>query len=115
MLTERQHLVEFSPVIKSFIPMYEKWGLLHILHHKSFSKCCDFKTFHLEIGHSNTILMKNSYPPCFTDSFIKSYLNKLHTPKIIVHNVSKTDVFVDLSFLGSTSFLFERRLKNLII
>ena len=35
---------------ESFIPMYQKRGLLHTLLHRSFSICCDFKTFHFEIG-----------------------------------------------------------------
>ena len=35
---------------ESFIPTYQKRGLLHTLLHRSFSICCDFKTFHFEIG-----------------------------------------------------------------
>ena len=30
---------------ESFIPTYQKRGLLHTLLHRSFSICCDFKTF----------------------------------------------------------------------
>ena len=70
----------FSGVLtnyESFIPMYEKRGLLHILLHRSFSICCDFKTFHFEIDHLKTILIKNNYPLNFIDSCIKSFLNKL--------------------------------------
>ena len=43
---------------KSFIPTYQKRGLLHTLLHRSFSICCDFKTFHFEIDHLKTILIK---------------------------------------------------------
>ena len=38
--------------------------------------------------------MKNNYPPNFIDSFIKSFLNKLYTPKAIVQNVLKRKVLV---------------------
>ena len=33
---------------ESFIPTYQKRGLLHTLLHRSFSICCDFKTFYFE-------------------------------------------------------------------
>ena len=50
------------------------------------------------------ILRKNNYPPNFIDSCTESFLNKLCTPKVIVQNVPKINVFVKLPFLGSTSF-----------
>ena len=89
---------------ESFIPMYQKRGLLHTLLHRSFSICCDFETFHFEIDHLKTILIKNNYPLNFIDSCIKLFLNKLYTPKVMVPNVPKRNVFVKLPFLGSTSF-----------
>ena len=87
-----------------FIPTYQKRGLLHTLLHMSFSICCNFMTFHFEIDHLKTILIKNNYPLNFIDSCIKSFLNKLCTPKVMVPNVPKRNVFVKLPFLGSTSF-----------
>ena len=74
---------------ESFIPTYQKNELLHTLFHKSFSICCDFKTFHFEINHLKTIIMKNNYSPHFINSCIKSFLNRLYTPKVIVQNVAK--------------------------
>ena len=56
--------------------------------------------------------MKNSYPPIFIDLYIKSFL-KLYTPKIIVQNVPKRNVFVKLPFLGSTSFQIRKKLQKL--
>ena len=47
---------------ESFIPTYQKRGLLHTLFHRSFSICCDFKTFHFEVDHLKTILIKGNYP-----------------------------------------------------
>ena len=69
---------------ESFIPTYQKRGLLHTLTYRSFSICCDSKTFHFEIDHLKTILMKNNYVLNFIDLCIKSFLNNLHTPKVIV-------------------------------
>ena len=98
---------------KSFIPTYQNRGLLHALLHRSFSICCDFKSFHFEINHLKTILIKNNYPSNFIDLYIKSFLNKLYTPKVMVPNVPKRNVFVNLPFLGSTSFQIPKKLQKL--
>ena len=98
---------------ESFISTYQKRGLLHTLLHRSFSICCDFKTFHFEIDHLKTILIKNNYPLNFIDSCIKSFLNKLYTPKVVIPNVPKRNVFVKLPFLGSTSFQIRKKLQKL--
>ena len=49
----------------------------------------------------------------FIDSCIKSFLNKLYTPKVVVTNVPKRNVFVKLPFLGSTSFEIRKKLQKL--
>ena len=88
---------------ESFIPTYQKMGLLHTLLQSSFSICCNFKKFHFEIDYLKTILIKNNYPLNFIDMCIKSFLNKLYTPKVMVPNVPKRNVFVKLPFLGNSS------------
>ena len=98
---------------ESFIPTYQKRGLLHTLLHMSFSICCDFKTFHFEIDHLKTILIKNNYSLNFIDSCIKPFLNKLYTRKVVVPNIPKRNVFVKLPFLGSTSFPIRKKLQKL--
>ena len=67
---------------ESFIPKYQKRGLLNTFLHRSFSICCDFKTFHFEIDHLKAILIKNNYSSNFIDSCIKSFLNKLYHLKL---------------------------------
>ena len=89
---------------ENFTSTYQKRGLLHTLLQRSFSICCDFKTFHFEIDHLKTILIKNNYPLNFIDSCIKSFLNKLYTPKVMVPNVPKRNVFIKLPFLASSLF-----------
>ena len=89
---------------ESFIPTYQKRGLSHTSLHRSFSICCDFKTFHFEIDHLKTILIKNNDPVNFIDSCVKSFLNKLYTRKVMVPNVPKRKYFVKSTFIGSTSF-----------
>ena len=61
-----------------------------------------------------TIPIKNNYSPNFTDScIIKSFLNKLYTPKVKVQNLPERNVFVKLSFFGSTSFQIRKKLQKL--
>ena len=93
--TENCHLVGFPPIMKvSF--QRTKSGLLHTLLRRNFSICWDFKTFHFEIDHLKTILIKNNYPLNFIDLCIKSFFNKLYTPKVMVPNVPKRHVFVQI-------------------
>ena len=47
------------------------------------------------------------------DSRIESFLNKLYTPKVVVPNVPKRNVFVKLSFLGNISFQIQKKLQKL--
>ena len=105
--------VNYKSSYESFIPTYQKRGLLQTLLHRSFSICCNSKTFHFEIDHLKTIFIKNSYLLNFIDSFIKSFLNKLYTPKVVVPNIPKRNVFVKLPLLGSTSFRILKTLQKL--
>ena len=49
----------------------------------------------------------------FIDSCIKSFLNKLHLPKLMALNVPKRNAFFKLPFLGSTSFQIRKNLQKL--
>ena len=99
---ENRHFVDFSPIMKVSFQRY--FMHLHTLLHRSFSICCDFKTFYFEIDELKIILMKIGYSPNFIDLCIKSFLNKWYTPKVMIQNVPKRKVFVKLPLLESTSF-----------
>ena len=85
---------EVFNIYKSFIPTYQKRGLLH---------------------HLKNILIKNNYPLNFIDSCIKSFLNKLCARKAVNPNVPKRNVFVKLPFLRSTSFQIRKKLQNYLV
>ena len=97
----------------SFNPTFQKRGLLHALFQRSFSICCDFKTFHFNLDHLKTIPIKNEYPLNFIDSCIKYFLNELCTPKFLISNVPKRNVLVKLPFLGILSFQIRKKLQKL--
>ena len=46
---------------------------------------------------------KKSYPLSFIDSCIKSFFNKLYTPKVTVPNLPKRNSFVKVTVLGKYS------------
>ena len=46
--------MDFSPIMKVSFQRTKRRGLLYALLQKSFSVCCDFKTFHSEINHLKT-------------------------------------------------------------
>ena len=60
-----------------------------------------------------TILIKNNYSLNFIDSCIKSFLNKLDAPKVMVPNIPKRKASVKLPFLGSASFQIRKKLQIL--
>ena len=68
---------------ESFIPTYQRYYFIRVLAYVVISR-------HL-ISFGNRSFedypQENNYPQNFTDSCIKSFLNKLCTPKVIVQNV----------------------------
>ena len=56
---------------------------------------------------------KKKLPFSFVGSCIKWFLNEWYTPKVMVSNVSKRNVFVELPFLGSSSFQVRKKLQKL--
>ena len=113
--SRKSFLVEFSPIMKVSFQRTKKRGLLHTLLDRSFSTCCDFKTFQFEIDHLKTILIKNNYPLNFIDSCIKSFFSKLYTTKVVVPNVPKRNVFVKFRSWEVLRFIFERSFKNYLV
>ena len=91
---------------ESFIPTYQKRGLLRTLLHRSFSICGDFKTFYFEIDDLKTILIKKQLPLEF-HRFVY---------QIMVPNVPKTRFL--LRYYSSWEILhfkFERSFKIYLV
>lgn len=66
----------------------------------------------VDIDHLKISLRKDNFPLNFVDSSIKSFLNNFFAPKVIVHDIPKRDVFIKLSFSGSTSFQICKKLQK---
>ena len=113
MFTENQYLVEFSTIVKvSF--QQTKRGFFHTLLHRSFSIPCDFilKSIIWRLSSWKTIIVRISWIRVLNYSCIR-VSNKLYTPKVIVQDVPKRNIFVKLTFLGSTSFQIRKKLQKL--
>ena len=66
----------------------------------------------MDIDHLKISLRKDNFPVNFIDSSIKSFLNNFFAPKVIVHDIPKRDVFIKLSFSGSTLFQICKKLQK---
>ena len=56
---------------------------------------------------------RNGYPRHVVDLCIKTFLFKIHRPKVEIHTVPKREVFMVLPFLGSLSLKIRSQLQNL--
>ena len=106
-----------SPIMKVLFQLTKRGGLLHTLIHSSFSICCDFKTFHLEIDHLKTISMKKKkkIPWNFINSCVKAFRDKFYTPKVMAQIVPKRNIFVKLPLLRSTLLQVCKNFKNYLL
>ena len=105
--------IEVSTNRESLISNCQKRGLLQILVYRSFKIYCDLKTFHLEINDLKTIMKKNTYPPNSIDLRIKSFLNKQHKTEVVVNDVRKRVVSIELLFLVRASFQIRKKFQRL--
>ena len=74
-----------------------RWDQIFIIG-KNSTKCC----FSVNTNANSQILASKNKN--LIDSFVKSFLNKLYTPKVIAQNVPKRIIFVKVPFLRSTRF-----------
>ena len=98
----------------SFMPEQYKKGLIKTLLHRSFTFCCDWNRFEIEVTALKNIFRKNKFPLYFIEKVIGEFLNKIFIPKRIMMNVPKKEIFISLPYLGPESFHLKKRLTKLI-
>ena len=104
---------EFTPIMKVAFQCTKRKDFYTHYFIGVFAYVVILRHFILKLIIWRISLKKNNYPLNFIDSCIKSFLNKLYTPKVVVPNVPKRNVFVKLSFLGSTSCQIRKKLQKL--
>ena len=77
----------------SFIPMTYKKGLLLSLISRYFTICSSYQSFHCELQNFKQIFSLNGYPTSLIDNCIRTFLDKIFSPKPLVHSCSKKILF----------------------
>ena len=111
------HKPTFSGVyssFNSFIADEYKHGFIFTLLFRIFSIVSDFSKFHEEINYLKDVLKKNYFPTNLVDKYIKIFLNKQFSLKILEHTVPKKESFIVLPYLGMPSLCLRRRLQKSI-
>ena len=96
------------------MPDAYKKGLIFTLLHRAFVLCCNWNTFHSEVCFLKNIFKKNLFPENFTDSCIKSFLDKMFTVKKVLVTEPKKEIRICLPFLGKQSFELKKKLGKLV-
>ena len=97
----------------SFIPTVYKHGLIYSLLFRCFRICSDYGRFHDEIVILKDIFDKNDYPCNVVNFCIRTFLTKIHRPKVEVCTVPKREINILLPFLGITSLDIRTKLQDL--
>ena len=70
--------------------------------------------FHHETNILKSILYKNSYPRDFVDKFIKKFLDRVLTQKVVVSAVPKMNLMIVLPYLGKLSLQIRTRINRVM-
>ena len=68
----------------SFIFESNKTDLVFTFLFCRFTVCSEMQSFHSEVDKFRQIFKCNNYPVTFIDQFVKTFLNKIFVPKIIL-------------------------------
>ena len=74
----------------------------------------DFSKFHEEVNYLKDVLKKNYFPTNLVDKYIKIFLNKQFSQKILEHTVPKKELFIVLPYLGMSSLCLRTHLQKSI-
>ena len=95
----------------SFIPLDNKFGLVHTLWNRFFNLSSDFLKFHHEVDKVKKILSKNAYPQTFIDKCIQKFLN-MFIQRLQVPTVPKKELIIILPYLGNMSQIVKTKLTK---
>ena len=94
----------------SYMPKDYKKGLMYTLLHRGFSLCTNWSKFKSELLILKSIMGKNGYPRHFVDKCIKTFFDKMSTPKQLVPTVSKKELRICLPYMGIDSLKIRKEL-----
>ena len=100
--------------INSFIPMTYKKGLLLSLISRYFNICSSYQSFHCELQNFKQIFSLNGYPTSLIDNCISTFLDKIFSPKPLVHFCSKKILFFCIPYTGQHGLQIRTQLYKLL-
>ena len=94
----------------SYMPTDYKKGLIYTLLYRGFSLCTNWSKFKSELLILKSIMGKNGYPRHFVDKCIKTFFDKMSTPKQLVQTVRKKELRICLPYMGIDSLKMRKEL-----
>ena len=94
--------------------MTYKKGLLLSLISRYFSICSSYQSFHCELQNFKQIFSLNGYPTSLIDNCIITFLNKIFSPKPLVHSCSKKILFFCIPYTGQHGLQIHTQLHKLL-
>ena len=98
----------------SFIPMTYKKGLLLSLISCYFNICSSYQSFYCELQNFEQIFSLNGYPTSLIDNCIRTFLDKIFSPKPLVHSCSKKILFFCIPYTGQHGLQIRTQLHKLL-
>ena len=111
------HKPKFSGVysnFNNFIADEYKDGLIFALLFRIFRIVSDFSKFHEKVNYLKEVLKNNSFPTNLVDKFVKIFLNKQFSQKILEYTVPKKELFIVLPYLSMSSLCLRTSLQKSI-
>ena len=96
--------MEFSRILKAFIPVSYKSNLIFTLLFRAFKLCSNFELFHPEILDLKDVFDRNDYPCNFIGVCIKRFLNNIF--------IDKKELVCVLPFIGKKSLQLRSKLAK---
>ena len=85
----------------NYMPLTCKFNLVSTIIFCIFTICTDMPKFHQEICKIKDIFIKNGCSERFLDKCVKTFLNKVFTPKRIIQTAKKKQVTIVLPYMGT--------------
>ena len=106
--------IGFFTNFNSLIPMTYKKGLLLSLISRYFNICSSYQSFYCELQNFKQIFSLNGYPTSLIDNCIRTFLDKIFSPKPLVHSCSKMILFFCIPYTGQHGLQIRTQLRKLL-
>ena len=93
---------------------YEKRLLLSLIS-RYFNICSSYQSFHCELQNFKQIFFLNGYPTSLSHNCIRTFRDKIFSPKPPVHSCSKKIIFFCIPYSGQYGLQIRTQLHKLLL